>query len=90
MLADLVSAADGEVAAFAGEGFVERVSAESDAGAELVAIADGGPAFDKALGFEEAVRADGHVLVDTNKFADFRAWSDDGIGVHAGRWGDVG
>ena len=56
MLADLVAVADFQIAALAGEVFVEGIGAEHGAGGDFVALAEGGPAFDVDVGFEQAFR----------------------------------
>jgi hypothetical protein len=83
VLADLVVVPDFQVAALAGEAFIEGIGAEDGARRNFVALPQRGPALDIYIRFEQAVRADRYIAFDHAELADTGAGPDHGIGVNA-------
>ena len=73
MLADLVAVADSQVAALAGEDFIERICTEDSPCRYLVSVAHRGPAFDEDVWLEAAVCTDDNVLLDDTEICDYAA-----------------
>jgi hypothetical protein len=90
MLADPVAVANAQVAALAGEVFVERIGAEHGAGRDFVVLAERRPALHIDVWLKHAAHAEHDVLLDHRVLADVALGSDARLRMDARRGGDVG